>query len=131
MYYNLFLDDKRSVKDVFWMELPPYEWIIIRSYEDFIKILKQNGPPNFVTFDIDLCDEHYQDTNTQEWLIKHYTGQFKTKDGIHCLMALICICREKEWKFPEIACHSLNGVARLELLEIARKNGLNIYDKQQ
>lgn len=53
MKYNLFLDDKRE---------PPEEidikWVVAKSYNEFVKIVLENGLPCQVMFDHDLAWEH-------------------------------------------------------------------------
>ena len=33
MSYHLFLDDSRQPKNVTWLDLPPYHWVVVKSYE--------------------------------------------------------------------------------------------------
>jgi hypothetical protein len=59
----LFLDDFRIpwdafayTKDVSYLK---EKWEIVRSYDEFVKYLNDNGLPSLVSFDHDLCDQHY------------------------------------------------------------------------
>lgn len=62
MGYRLFIDDERS---------PPEdggEWVVARSSNAAIKLLKDRGPPDFISFDHDLGGD---DTSIKviDWLI--------------------------------------------------------------
>lgn len=48
-YYAIFLDDERDPP-----MLPMQEWIICRSYDDFVSIVRMNGFPGYISFDHDL-----------------------------------------------------------------------------
>lgn len=39
MGYNLFLDDVRIPSEVNWVKLPSVNWIVVRSYQEFINML--------------------------------------------------------------------------------------------
>lgn len=54
MKYNLFLDDVRKPTDVKWLDLPPVDWVIVRNYENFEKIIRKAGLPSIISFDHDL-----------------------------------------------------------------------------
>ena len=57
---KLFLDDLRTVDMVY----PPHqvqEFAVVRSFEEFVAYLSQNGLPEFISFDNDLgLDQHGQ-----------------------------------------------------------------------
>jgi hypothetical protein len=53
---NLFLDDIRNVKDVY-PNLTNDDFIIIRSFNDFVNYIKNNGLPEFISFDNDLGED--------------------------------------------------------------------------
>jgi hypothetical protein len=59
--YSLFLDDEREVKDVKWLDLPPYHWVVVKSFNQFVSTIKERGIPSSVSFDHDLADEHYKE----------------------------------------------------------------------
>lgn len=59
MSYNLFLDDERHPKDVKWVDLPPVEWRVVRTYKDFVGLITKDGLPKKISFDHDLAQEHY------------------------------------------------------------------------
>jgi hypothetical protein len=53
MTYKLFLDDIRDVKMVY-KNLLNEDFIIVRNFEDFKKIIIENGLPELISFDNDL-----------------------------------------------------------------------------
>lgn len=55
MRYKLFLDDLRTVDMVY----PGLEkaFIVVRSYDAFINYIRQNGCPEFISFDNDLGED--------------------------------------------------------------------------
>ena len=62
MTYKLFLDDYRdpvflAIRGFAYPQLG--EWKIARSMDQAIKIVKQDGLPDFIAFDHDLEDAHY------------------------------------------------------------------------
>ena len=60
MGYKLFLDDLRTVQMVY-PNLSTSEFIVVRSFSEFVRIIKQQGLPEFISFDNDLgVDEEGQ-----------------------------------------------------------------------
>jgi len=58
MMYKLFLDDIRNV-DMVYKELSNNDFVIVRSFKEFVNHIEQNGLPQFISFDNDLgADEH-------------------------------------------------------------------------
>ncbi len=50
---KLFLDDIRSI-DMVYSKSMESEFDIVRTYHDFVKYIKINGLPDFISFDNDL-----------------------------------------------------------------------------
>lgn len=61
MTYKLFLDDYRSPQQVLPIlkVAPANEWVVVRSYDEAVACILQNGMPDFISFDHDLNDDHY------------------------------------------------------------------------
>lgn len=59
---HLFLDDLRQPGDVTWVNIPSVEWAIVRSCDEAVDWVKENGFPKFISFDHDLGWEKF-DTN--------------------------------------------------------------------
>ena len=53
MLYNLFLDDIRTVKMVY-PHMEEIDFVIVKSYDDFVKTIINKGLPHFISFDNDL-----------------------------------------------------------------------------
>ena len=57
MSYRLFLDDERFPRQVTWVLLPTNfdpDWVIVRTYDQFVEHITKNGLPEFIAFDHDL-----------------------------------------------------------------------------
>lgn len=132
-YYNIFLDDERYPKDVTWVDLPLVEWTIVRSYNDFVKLIEQNGLPASVSFDHDLADEHYrayieslQAASPEERRINY--DELKEKTGYDCAKYLADYCIDKRCQIPVYYVHTMNPIGRgniCQLLECAK----NVIEK--
>ena len=113
--YNLFLDDIRVPEDVFNYTGNPIflkeDWIIVRSYDEFVKTITELGIPELVTFDHDLADIHY---DVQDHVDEDYydlCAAQNEKTGYHCAKWLIYHCIDNELKLPKrVLIHSMNGV---------------------
>ena len=53
MSYKLFLDDLRTPEMVY-SKTSTDEFILVRSYSEFVDYIRQNGLPSFISFDNDL-----------------------------------------------------------------------------
>ena len=53
MSYKLFLDDIREIKYIY-PDANLDEWILARSYDEFVKIIEENGLPSFCSLDNDI-----------------------------------------------------------------------------
>jgi hypothetical protein len=129
MSYHLFLDDERFPKDVKWIELPPLNWVFARNYNQFVQIIKTRGIPATVSFDHDLCQEHYD-----EYAVAHDKRMlsfgtiryhiFKEKSGYECAQFLAEQCVAQKVAIPPYYIHTLNGLGKTNIfnvLESARK----------
>lgn len=59
---KLFLDDERKPSDVTWIDIGSGPWEIVRSYDEAVAWVQQNGFPDVISFDHDLGYEKF-DTN--------------------------------------------------------------------
>lgn len=110
MKYALFLDDVRQRHQVTWVKLPEHPlWAICRSYEEFCKVINNEGLPEFISFDHDLHDEHYKayfKWREDKQPIDYQS--FKVKSGLHCADWLKKYCAKKNLPIPPFIIHSLN-----------------------
>lgn len=110
MSYYLFLDDERKPRDVTWTKIPDVMWIIARSYDDFVRIIRDNGLPIHVSFDHDMAPEHYpKGPQTGKEVIPY--NSFKEKTGYHCANWLADYCIMNKFKLPQwtVHSHSISG----------------------
>ena len=103
MSYYLFLDDERLPQSVTWVDLPaPPEWVIARTYTQFVAIIQKQGMPAFVTFDHDLdsesgvVDAHKTGMDCARWLVEH--------------------CMDTGEVLPAYQVHSYNSVGKQNIL---------------
>jgi len=118
---NIFLDDIRQPKDVTWVELPLVEWIVVKNYNDFTRVISSFGVPTRVTFDHDLADEHYQEyvwnnhpNNINKGKFRY--DQMKERTGYDCAKWLVYYCIERGVSFPEYYVHTLNPIGKENII---------------
>lgn len=108
---NLFLDDIRDPKDVYWVQLPLVEWKIVRNYNEFCSWVETNGLPKFISYDHDLGDEA-----TQEALRQNFEGfdysRITEKTGYDCCKFIINRCLDLKIKHPDYSVHSINPIGK-------------------
>lgn len=119
--YSLFLDDFRYPKDAFnYTKNTVYlkeQWVIVRSYEEFVKCLNENGLPVICSYDHDLAESHYNPDILQE----NYTE----KTGYECAKFMVNYhINHQEQEFPEYLVHSMNPVGKQNIISY-----INSYKK--
>jgi hypothetical protein len=139
MSYNLFLDDirqphhayiypkrdaggmiidSRSLKSISGVD--DDQWIIVRSYDEFVKIIEEHGLPKVVSFDHDLHEEHvkhYYNVTEKTGIIEY--GNLKEKTGKHCAEYFVQKYKKlKSKKLPEVYIHSANKYGVEEILKV-------------
>ena len=105
--YKLFLDDLRSPKEVYgYTNVPLYlanDWVIVRTYDEFVQAIEKMGVPYLVSYDHDLGTEHYRHQSDIPY------DQFVDKTGFHCAKWLIDYCIDNKMKIPtNVFIHSMN-----------------------
>ena len=110
--YNLFLDDLRNPIDCYsYTGQPVYlmdDWVVVRNYDEFVKMITDNGIPTIVSFDHDLADLHY---GMQDHLDEDYYDLCEERTGYHCAQWLIYYCIDNNRDIPLVALiHSMNTV---------------------
>jgi len=113
--YNLFLDDIRTPEAAFEYTLNPLynseNWEIVRSYDQFVKFVTENGLPSMVSFDHDLADAHYHESMYQDGKVyMKYLETTSEKTGHDCVKWLVEYCMDKKAEFPMWYIHSMNPV---------------------
>ena len=89
--YKLFLDDERMPEDVFWINIPKGDYVIVRTAEQFKQYIQEHGLPSHVSFDHDLGDD---------------------PNGYDCAKWLVNYCIETDQKFPSYTVHSQNPIGK-------------------
>lgn len=123
---KLFLDDIRNPDTLFygqagkeWVLNPLYEnnseWNVVRSFNEFVDFIEQNGLPDLISFDHDLDWEAYLPQNQEESI--NYS-QMQVKTGYHAVEWLIDFCDKRNLKFPDYKIHSMNISGKKNMEEI-------------
>jgi len=113
--YKMYLDDIRNPKMTYPQTLNT-QWLIVRSYNEFVDTIEKKGVPTFISFDHDLGLEHYSycnDANTRIQCggnIPYET--YKEKTGYDCAKWLVEYCQSNKIKFPYSQIHSMNPVGK-------------------
>ena len=111
--YWLFLDDERWPEQDTWVPLPSRmrgQYVIVRSYDEFVKAVKEYGVPKFVTFDHDLAEEHYKEGFAG---VAPLYDQYKEKTGYHAAEWLVHHCAEQGFtSLPDYQAHTMSPVGR-------------------
>lgn len=102
MSYNLFLDDLRSVVMVYPGQAENF--ILVCSYEDFIKYIDEHGLPEFISFDNDLGEDE---------------NGVLLPDGYACTKWLVYESR-LDLTFLKFNVHSANPVAKIQIESLLR-----------
>lgn len=123
---NLFLDDDRTPGAV--ANYMPYgvyrnlKWETVKNFDEFTKFIMTKGLPENISFDHDLCEEHYKYSVSKSIPYE----LMKEKTGYHCLFWLILHCNKHNLAMPNILIHSMNvtGKRNMDLL-------LDLYSKSK
>lgn len=119
---KLFLDDIRNPMDCIGYvnrygirpDLYLGQWVVVRSYDEFVNYIEQNGLPEIISFDHDLADEHYNDAMYEgDDSYKKLYETFREKTGYDAAKWLIRFCDGK--KLPQCVCHSMNPAGRANI----------------
>lgn len=84
------------------------QWVIVRSYVQFVRWVEENGVPDFVAFDHDLADVPSLRATTpiEEWFD---LDENKEYTGTDCARWLVNYCMVNNVPVPEYVVHSSNG----------------------
>jgi hypothetical protein len=125
--YNLFLDDTRNPVDVYeytfrhiYLDI---DWVIVRSYDEFVQMIKTFGLPEKISFDHDLGLEHYDHQHDEPGKLPY--DQYTEKTGYHCAKWLIDHCMDNKLELPKtILIHSMNVIGSQNIASL-----FNTYEK--
>ena len=112
---RLFLDDWRfPIKCAEYMyrrgidcKIYHEEWIIVRSYGEFVEWITANGLPDMISFDHDLADvvELKENLSIEKWFDLENNKEYT---GADCAQWLINYCIDNNKSIPEFTVHSDN-----------------------
>jgi hypothetical protein len=122
----IFLDDIRNPWSVTHVKIPFLPYKIVRNYNEFVKAITAyynaiDKLPEFITFDHDLCDQHYRPSmyDPDEHYSEYYdNGTFTEKTGYCCAKWLVEFCMEKNLDFPEYFVHSMNPIGKENIISL-------------
>lgn len=120
---KLFLDDIRLPKDAiglvpsnmnqfYWKN----DWFVVKNYDEFRNYIEKNGLPDFISFDHDLADFHYDlkpedyDSMSEDDMVRKFGSMEKT--GFDCAKWLVDWCLENSLKLPDFVVHSANPIGK-------------------
>jgi hypothetical protein len=95
------------------------DWSIVRTYDEFVNWIGENGLPDIVSFDHDLADEHIQyyfDNGGKDNPPDPQKTTFEEKTGYDCAKWLVDYCVKTQQKLPEYLVHSANPVGGYNIL---------------
>ena len=133
---NLFLDDVRIPYEtgnyIYPVELRSMyrllDWVIVRNYNQFVQIIKNNGLPNVISFDHDLGEDEAESLRSEGFSKRKAREHKKTvMSGYDCAKWLCDYCLENGLPIPEYYCHSMNPTGKENILSLLNnyKNHLN------
>lgn len=91
------------------------DWEIVRNYHQFVSSILVEGLPEFISFDHDLADEDYLESDSHE---------IPEKTGYGCAKWLINYCMDHNAELPKFFSHSMNPVGKENIESL-----LNNYKK--
>lgn len=107
----LWLDDIRNPNLTDWLLSYAPDWyerredvVWVKSYEEFVEWIEENGLPAMVCFDHDLADIHYDPSTWREGFVYH------EKTGLDCAKWLVDYCIDNDLPLPDWNIQSANPV---------------------
>lgn len=116
MKYYLILDDVRSIEQVKRLvDLPLVDWVLVKDYVSFKRMITLYGCPEFVSYDHDLGTEAYEEyANSRRTGIIDYS-KLSEKTGYDCAKDLVELCMRNNIPHPPYAIHSMNSIGRANI----------------
>ncbi len=105
------------------------DWVVVKNFEEFKAVIIANhGSVTHVSFDHDLADDHYEETevlkmNKTFGNIEEYhkvIDSFKEKTGYHCARWMKGYYQEKGIDLPMVFVHSMNPVGTKNIKDLFR-----------
>ena len=89
------------------------EWVLARSYDEFVSAITTRGLPFIISFDHDLSFEHYPFNEPNGGIHNPNTipyDKYTEKTGFHCAKWLVEYCMDNNKPLPQCNVHSANTV---------------------
>ena len=129
MSYKLFLDDFRQPRDAQLSgstqmlleasETDGSDWLVVRTYDDFIKTIEDKGMPEMISFDHDLTPTHmkiYMQSADRNSLNYNAIGMDKT--GYHCAMVFEECWMEMDKPKVKVYIHTANHIGARNIKQV-------------
>jgi hypothetical protein len=125
----LWLDDMRDPLTNNWLQYSalsaPHNTIWVKSYNEFVAWITENGLPDGINFDHDLADVHYQPSKHYDESHPEYNKfdynewaklqDFKEQTGFDCAKWLVDYCMDNSLPLPKWYTHSHNPVGKMNI----------------
>lgn len=131
--YALFLDDVRDPNSSwmnYCMQCRDYDlvkWTIARSFDEFKAIIDEKGMPDFISYDHDLHDEHYDGSM---WLgLNEYNEvakNFKHPTGLECAQYVLEKLGDKV--HPPFFPHTQNPIGYMRIMALIADHNSKVLD---
>lgn len=120
----LWLDDYRDPMKNDWLRFSPIpkeditQVVWVKSFKEFKKWIIENGFPDAVCLDHDLCEEHMNDYRKYQavGINKIDYKSFNERTGLDCARFLIQLDGFRGKPFPLYASQSANPIGRMNIL---------------
>ena len=124
--WGIVIDDLRDCEEIYsYTKNPIYiekKWKIVRNYSEFVSLLglikAEGGTVGSISFDFDLCPEHYQ-VPFEIW--RDYTADQLglPENGLDCLNYMIDFVDENKHPIPGMEFHTMNPVGKELMKKLA------------
>ena len=100
------------------------DWFVVRNYDEFVDaITKHIDEIEYVSFDHDLSDEHYDPSmnDNDDLRYNNLYNEFKEKTGYECAKWMLDFYKEKGKELPFIFVHSMNPIGTQNIINVFKK----------
>ncbi len=92
--------------------ISPWQWDIVRSYDEFVNYIETYGIPQVVAFDNDLDFSEIKKLEVMLARGEYDYKQFNVKTGCHCAEYLADKCIRLNHPIPTYYIHTMNALAK-------------------
>jgi len=129
----LYLDDIRNPHKQTHIDISSYDKVIWATcYPEFVNSIFINGLPDSISFDHDLCPEHY--APKEHWVGTYRIWREENKTvfptGLTCAKYLVDYCQKHNLQLPNWTIHSLNPIGSYEITHELMTYAENFYIEQ-